>query len=163
MNGPLDMTRFPRSAAWTTSSVRICAGSSVGLFTKFLSQPDPWHILPVVMLATSFLVQFYTPSPGVDPAQQRMMAFMMPLFSFWWTWSYAAGLALYWNIGNFIMAGQQLVMNRTALGKEMREIQLKRAEAKAKAKAAAGGGGQDLRSKIAAARKSGAKTIEGRR
>ncbi len=124
-----------------------------------LSQPDPWHILPVVMLATSFLVQFYTPSPGVDPAQQRMMAFMMPLFSFWWTWSYAAGLALYWNIGNFIMAGQQLIMNRTKLGKEMREIQLKRAEAKAKAKAA--GGGQDLRSRLTGARKAGGQDNRG--
>jgi hypothetical protein len=52
-------------------------------------------------------------------------------------------------------------MNRTALGKEMREIQLKRAEAKAKAKAA--GGGQDLRSRLTGGRKAGAKTIEGRR
>lgn len=103
---------------------------------KDLSQPDPYHILPIVMVVTSFLVQFYTPSPGVDPAQQRMMAFMMPAFSGYWTWYYAAGLALYWNVGNFIMVGQQLVLNRTALGKEMREIQLKRAEAKARAKAA---------------------------
>ncbi|HZQ44064.1 MAG TPA: membrane protein insertase YidC [Acidobacteriaceae bacterium] len=101
-----------------------------------LSQPDPLHILPIVMVVTSFLVQFYTPSPGVDPSQQRMMAFMMPAFSGYWTWYYAAGLALYWNIGNFIMVGQQLVLNRTALGKEMREIQLKRAEAKKKAKMA---------------------------
>jgi YidC/Oxa1 family membrane protein insertase len=104
-----------------------------------LSQPDPWHILPIIMVITSFLVQFYTPSPGVDPAQQRMMAFMMPLFSGYWTWYYAAGLALYWNVGNFIMVGQQLVMNRTALGKEMRDIQLKRAEAKKARTAAAGG------------------------
>lgn len=101
-----------------------------------LSQPDPLHILPIVMVVTSFLVQFYTPSPGVDPSQQRMMAFMMPAFSGYWTWYYAAGLALYWNIGNFIMVGQQLVLNRTALGKEMRDIQLKRAEAKKKAKMA---------------------------
>ncbi|HXS11620.1 MAG TPA: membrane protein insertase YidC [Acidobacteriaceae bacterium] len=101
-----------------------------------LSQPDPWHILPIIMVVTSFLVQFYTPSPGVDPAQQRMMAFMMPAFSGYWTWSYASGLALYWNVGNFIMVGQQLILNRTALGREMREIQLKRAEAKARAKAA---------------------------
>lgn len=101
-----------------------------------LSKPDPWHILPIIMVVTSFLVQFYTPSPGVDPAQQRMMAFLMPLFSGYWTWYYAAGLALYWNVGNFIMVGQQLILNRTAIGREMREIQLKRAAAKAKNKAA---------------------------
>jgi YidC/Oxa1 family membrane protein insertase len=100
-----------------------------------LSQPDPYHILPIIMIITSFLVQFYTPSPGVDPAQQRMMAFMMPAFSGYWTWNYAAGLALYWNVGNFIMVGQQLLLNRTKLGREMREIQLKRAQSKALAKA----------------------------
>ena len=25
-----------------------------------------------------FAVQYYTPSPGIDPAQQKMMMFMMP-------------------------------------------------------------------------------------
>jgi hypothetical protein len=33
------------------------------------------------------------------------------------------------------MVAQQLILNRTAIGREMREIQLKRAEAKAKNKA----------------------------
>ncbi|HEY5382360.1 MAG TPA: membrane protein insertase YidC [Acidobacteriaceae bacterium] len=112
-----------------------------------LSKPDPWHILPIVMVVTSFLVQFYTPSPGVDPKQQRMMAFMMPIFSGYWTWYYAAGLALYWNVGNIIMMGQQLVINRSSMGREMRQIQLERAERKAKA----------------AAGKASGKVIQGRR
>lgn len=95
-----------------------------------LSAADPYHILPILMVLTSFAVQFFTPSPGVDPQQQRMMAFMMPAFSGWMTWNYASGLALYWNVGNIIMIGQQQVMNRTTLGREMRELQLKRAAAK---------------------------------
>ncbi len=96
-----------------------------------LSAADPYHILPIVMVITSFLVQYYTPSPGVDPQQQKMMAFMMPAFSGYMTWNYASGLALYWTVGNFIMIAQQAIMNRTALGREMREIALKRARAKA--------------------------------
>jgi YidC/Oxa1 family membrane protein insertase len=96
-----------------------------------LSAADPWHILPVVMVASSFLVQFYTPSPGVDPQQQKMMAFMMPLVSGYFTWTYASGLALYWAVGNFIMIAQQAVMNKTALGKEMRQIAADRAKRKA--------------------------------
>jgi len=95
-----------------------------------LSSADPYHILPIFMVITSFLVQFYTPSPGVDPQQQKMMAFMMPAFSGYMTWNYASGLALYWNVGNLIMILQQTVMNRTSLGREMREIQAKRARAK---------------------------------
>ncbi len=92
-----------------------------------LSNPDPYHILPLLMFATSFLAQYYTPSPGVDPAQQKMMAFMMPVFSAYMTWNYAAALGLYWNVGNFIMIIQQQIMNRTALGREIRELQKKRA------------------------------------
>ena len=111
-----------------------------------LSAADPYHILPILMVVTSFAVQFFMPSPGVDPQQQRMMAFMMPAFSGWMTWNYAAGLGLYWNVGNIIMMIQQLVMNRTSLGREMRELQLKRA----KRKAIPGGGG-------------GGKVIQGRR
>ncbi len=96
-----------------------------------LSAADPYHILPITMVLTSFLVQYYTPSPGVDPQQQKMMAFMMPAFSGYITWNYAAGLALYWTVGNFIMITQQAVMNRTALGKEMRAIAARRAQRKA--------------------------------
>ena len=95
-----------------------------------LSAADPYHILPIFMVITSFLVQFYTPSPGVDPQQQKMMAFMMPAFSGWMTWNYASGLALYWNVGNLIMIVQQTIMNNTALGKEIKEIAAKRARAK---------------------------------
>ena len=96
-----------------------------------LQQSDPYHLLPIVMVVSQFLVQFYTPSPGVDPQQQRMMAFMMPAFSGYITWYYASGLALYWTVGNLIGIVQQAVMNRTSLGREMREIAAKRARRKA--------------------------------
>jgi YidC/Oxa1 family membrane protein insertase len=95
-----------------------------------LTSADPWHILPIVMVVSQFLVQFYTPSPGVDPQQQKMMAFMMPAFSGYMTWNYASGLALYWSVGNLIGIAQQAVMNRTSLGREMREIAAKRARRK---------------------------------
>jgi YidC/Oxa1 family membrane protein insertase len=95
-----------------------------------LSAADPYHILPILMVLTSFLAQFYTPSPGVDPQQQKMMAFVMPLFSGYLTWQYASGLALYWNVGNIVMIATQLVMNQTSLGREMKEIAAKRARRK---------------------------------
>jgi len=95
-----------------------------------LSSADPYHILPILMVATSFLAQFYTPSPGVDPQQQKMMAFVMPLFSGYLTWQYASGLALYWNVGNIFMIATQLVMNQTSLGREMKELAAKRARRK---------------------------------
>jgi YidC/Oxa1 family membrane protein insertase len=96
-----------------------------------LQAPDPYHILPILMVVSQFLVQFYTPSPGVDPQQQKMMAFMMPAFSGYICWLYPSGLALYWSVGNLIGIAQQAVMNRTSLGREMREIAAKRARRKA--------------------------------
>jgi YidC/Oxa1 family membrane protein insertase len=105
------------------------------LWLPDLSAADPWHILPIVMVVSQFLVQFYTPSPGVDPQQQKMMAFMMPAVSGYFTWNYASGLALYWAVGNFISIIQQSVMNRTSIGREMREIAAKRARRKAGAPA----------------------------
>ncbi len=95
-----------------------------------LTAADPYHILPILMVVSQFLVQFYTPSPGVDPQQQKMMAFMMPAFSGYMTWNYASGLALYWSVGNLIGIAQQAIMNRTSLGREMREIAAKRARRK---------------------------------
>ncbi len=96
-----------------------------------LSAADPWHILPIFMGVSMFLVQFYTPSPGIDPQQQKMMAFMMPIFSMTMTWKYASGLALYWSVGNVISIATQAVMNKTSIGREMREIAAKRARRKA--------------------------------
>jgi YidC/Oxa1 family membrane protein insertase len=101
------------------------------LWLPNLQAADPYHILPILMVISQFLVQFYTPSPGVDPQQQKMMAFMMPAFSGYMTWTYASGLALYWSVGNLIGIAQQAIMNRTSLGREMREIAAKRARRKA--------------------------------
>ena len=100
------------------------------LWIPDLQNPDPWHILPIVMVISQFLVQWYTPSPGVDAQQQKLMAFTMPAISGWFTWYYGAGLALYWAVGNFIGIIQQGVMNRTSLGKEMRQLAAKRARRK---------------------------------
>jgi YidC/Oxa1 family membrane protein insertase len=101
------------------------------LWLPDLQAPDPWHILPIIMVVSQFLVQFYTPSPGVDPQQQKMMAFMMPAISGYFTWNYGSGLALYWAVGNLISIAQQSIMNKTSIGREMREIAAKRARRKA--------------------------------
>lgn len=102
-----------------------------------LSQPDPLHILPILMVGSQFFFQLFTPSPGVDAAQQKMMAFTMPLFSGFITWHYASGLALYWAGSNLIGIGQQMLINRTKLGREMRAIQARRAARKKGLKPAA--------------------------
>ena len=95
-----------------------------------LAAPDPLHILPIFFIVTMFLVQYLTPSPGMDPKQQRMMAFTMPAFFGFMTWNLSSGLTLYWAFSNVINVVQQAVMNRTGLGREMREVAAKRASKK---------------------------------
>jgi len=109
-----------------------------------LSVPDPHYILPGIILVSMFLVQFITPSPGMDPNQRRMMAIMMPVIFGFSMSHFASGLALYWCTGNLINLAIQLGINKSKMGQEMHEIALKRAARK-------GGGG------------AGPKTIQGKR
>jgi len=96
-----------------------------------LSAADPLHILPIIIIISMFLVQFLTPSPGMDPNQRRMMAIMMPVIFGFSMWHFASGLALYWGTGNLINLGIQVAINESKMGKEMHEIAAKRALKKA--------------------------------
>ena len=69
---------------------------------------------------------------GMDPKQQQMMTLMMPLMIGWFSFSLPSGLSVYWTVGNIIGIGQQYIMNRSGLGREMREEMEKRARKKAK-------------------------------
>jgi YidC/Oxa1 family membrane protein insertase len=105
-----------------------------------LSMPDPLYILPILIIVTMFLVQYITPSPGMDPAQRRMMAFLMPMIFGFSMLHFASGLALYWGTGNVINLALQVGINRSEMGKEMHAMALRRA-----------------------AKKTGARTVQGRR
>jgi YidC/Oxa1 family membrane protein insertase len=92
-----------------------------------LSMPDPLHILPILIILTMFLTQYMTPSPGMDPAQRRMMAFLLPLIFGYSMLHFPSGLALYWSTGNIINLILQVSINRSRIGKEMHAIAEKRA------------------------------------
>jgi YidC/Oxa1 family membrane protein insertase len=92
-----------------------------------LSAPDPLHIIPILLFLSMLWLQRMTPTPGMDPVQAKMMQFTMPLVFGWMSWNFAAGLSVYYTTGNIIAIVQQQVLNKTPLGKEMREAQLKRA------------------------------------
>jgi YidC/Oxa1 family membrane protein insertase len=102
------------------------------LWVRDMSAPDPLHILPVAIIITMLFMQRMTPQAGMDPSQQKMMNIMMPGMLGVISWNLAAGLCLYWSVGNLIGIVQQMVMNRTALGREMREMMEKRARKKDK-------------------------------
>jgi YidC/Oxa1 family membrane protein insertase len=69
------------------------------------------HLLPIILVATQFLMQKMTPAAGVDPQQQKMMQFMPLMFGFMF-YTAPAGLVLYWLTGNVVGVLQQMVINR---------------------------------------------------
>jgi YidC/Oxa1 family membrane protein insertase len=96
-----------------------------------LSTHDPKYILPILIIVTMFVTQFITPSPGMDPAQRKMMAIMMPAIFGFTMLHFASGLALYWGTGNVINLAMQMGINQSSIGKEMHEIAARRAAKKA--------------------------------
>ncbi len=80
-------------------------------WVKDLAAPDPWYILPVLMLATSMLLQRMTPAPP-DPMQRRIIQFMPIMFSVLAV-TFPAGLVLYWTTNNLLTMVQQWFYHRS--------------------------------------------------
>ena len=102
------------------------------LWIHDLSARDPYFLLPIFLVISMFLTQRMTPQGAMDPSQQKMMNWMMPAMMGFIFFNLAAGLNLYYAESNLIGIIQQSIMNRTTLGREMREMMEKRARKKDK-------------------------------
>jgi YidC/Oxa1 family membrane protein insertase len=100
------------------------------LWIKDLSAPDPYYLLPFGFVASMFVLQRLTPQGAMDPMQQKMMNIMMPVMLGFVSFNLASGLCVYWMVGNLISIVQQLIVNRTAFGREVRAEIEKRAARK---------------------------------
>jgi YidC/Oxa1 family membrane protein insertase len=127
------LIQFPFLIAfYTMLGVAIELRHAPWFWVRDLSSPDPLHILPIGIILSTVAVQKMTPQAGVDPTQQRMMLIMMPVMLGVISWNLASGLCLYWTAGNVIAIIQQYLMNRTKLGREMRQEMEKRARKREK-------------------------------
>jgi YidC/Oxa1 family membrane protein insertase len=81
-----------------------------------LSRPDtlfmipvlnyPFNPLPLLMGATMlWQARLTPPSPGMDPAQQKIMKYM-PLMFLFILYNFSAGLTLYWTVQNLLTIAQ---------------------------------------------------------
>ncbi len=77
-----------------------------------LSAMDPYYILPIGMTIMMYLMTKMTPQTSVDPAQQKMMAFM-PLMMGFIFFRLSSGLNLYMFTSNLVGIAQQYYLNRT--------------------------------------------------
>ena len=49
------------------------------LWISDLSSKDPYFVLPILLVVSMIFTQRMSPQPGMDPAQQKMMNWTMPL------------------------------------------------------------------------------------
>jgi YidC/Oxa1 family membrane protein insertase len=103
-------------AFYKVLAVTIEMRAASWLWVGDLSQPEHFAIrfLPIVMVATSFLMQKMTPmATGGDPSQQKIMQFMPLMWGFFF-WSASSGLVLYWLTSNLVQIAQQWFFNKTS-------------------------------------------------
>jgi YidC/Oxa1 family membrane protein insertase len=81
-----------RNAPWT-------------LWVTDLATPDPWFILPLLMMATMWIQYKLNPVPP-DPVQAKVMMFMPLIFGVMFFF-FPAGLVLYWLTNNILSIAQQ--------------------------------------------------------
>ncbi|MBI3359851.1 MAG: membrane protein insertase YidC [Chloroflexi bacterium] len=83
-----------------------------------LGQPDPWYILPVLVVVTTWLQQKLITPPAADPQSAQMtqsMAVTMPLMFGFFSLSFPSGLSIYFVIANLIGIAQYGMMGKIEL------------------------------------------------
>jgi len=79
-----------------------------------LAVPDPYFILPVIMMASMFVQYKLNPAPP-DPMQAKIMLFMPLIFGVMFFF-FPAGLVLYWVVNNLLSIAQQWQITRMIEG-----------------------------------------------
>lgn len=90
------------------------------LWIDNLTTPDAW-ILPIIAGVTTYIQSATMPKTGTDPqaqAMQKNMLMFLPVMIFVSAKSFAAGLSLYWIVGNIFTIIQQVVSNSIGKVKE---------------------------------------------
>jgi len=84
------------------------------LWIKDLAAPDPYYILPVIMIVSMIIQTKLNPTPP-DPIQAKMMMAMPFIFGVMFLW-FPAGLVLYWVVNNILSIAQQWQITRMIEG-----------------------------------------------
>jgi YidC/Oxa1 family membrane protein insertase len=80
------------------------------LWIKDLSAPDPWYVLPSLMMASMIIQTKMNPTPP-DPVQAKVMMIMPLVFGVMFFF-FPSGLVLYWFVNNILSILQQWQITR---------------------------------------------------
>ena len=84
------------------------------LWFRDLSAPDPYYILPLLLGAFMIVQQRIVPQQGMDPVQQKMMMWMMPVVFTVMMLFLPAALGVYMLTNSILGIIQQLVLEQVA-------------------------------------------------
>jgi YidC/Oxa1 family membrane protein insertase len=84
------------------------------LWFKDLSAPDPYYILPLLLGGFMIIQQRIVPQQGMDPVQQKMMMWMMPIIFTVMMLFLPAALGVYMLTNSVLGIVQQLVLEQVA-------------------------------------------------
>lgn len=94
-------------ALYTTLQTAVELYNIPFLWFPDLTAPDPYFILPFIIGGTSYFQQKMMPMTGGDPAQQKMMQYMMPGMFTVFMLFLPAGLGVYMFTNSLLGIGQQ--------------------------------------------------------
>jgi YidC/Oxa1 family membrane protein insertase len=95
--------------ATLSASVEMRGAPWVG-WIHDLGAPDPFYILPIIMMVSMFVQYKLNPAPA-DPAQAKVMMIMPLVFGITFFF-FPAGLVLYWVTNNLLSIAQQYWITR---------------------------------------------------
>jgi YidC/Oxa1 family membrane protein insertase len=86
------------------------------LWIRDLSAPDPWYVLPTLMMASMIVQTKMNPTPP-DPIQAKVMMIMPFAFGVMF-YFFPSGLVLYWFVNNILSILQQWQITRMIGGEK---------------------------------------------
>ena len=101
------------------------------LWFKDLSAPDPFYILPLLLGAFMIVQQRIVPQQGMDPTQQKMMMWMMPIVFTVMMLFLPAALGVYMLTNSILGIVQQVVLEQVAPRNKTTEIVVKQRKGEA--------------------------------
>jgi YidC/Oxa1 family membrane protein insertase len=102
---------------WTLLAAVEMRGAPWLGWIQDLTTPDPWYILPVIMIATMWVQYKLNPTPP-DPIQAKVFAVMPFIFGGMMIF-FPSGLVLYWVVNNILSIAQQWQITRMIEGKPL--------------------------------------------
>jgi YidC/Oxa1 family membrane protein insertase len=102
-------------ALYTTlqTSVELYNAPFIRPWITDLTAKDPIYVLPLAMGITMFVTQKMQPMTSMDPMQQKLMLYFMPVLFTFFMLQLPAGLTLYIFTNNVLSIAQQLALRKT--------------------------------------------------